>query len=272
MPAFAGIFFILNIDNTELPMRFIITFFALSLSIPCWSSSAKLTESNFSESSFNIVNKTFKEQWLLAAEVGLTMTSGNTQTKALLGKVNGEFSYQGGRLSYLASFYQKTVNNDKSADRWRVGFKHNIYFNEHNSTFAITEYSHDTFSSKTTTIAAGYTQRLYDNEIMEWDADIGPGFVWSDGEVDKGTNKIIHLGSKLTFKVTEQTAFEQFIIADIDINRSDKDVYRLGTSLSASIVESIKMKLSYAMKIDNVVETDREKLDTEASMSLVYIF
>lgn len=235
---------------------------------------SKLVKSEFTESSFDVKNMPLDNEWLLATEFGLVMTSGNTETQTLFGKVDGGFHYMNERLAYLASFYQKSVDNVKSADKWKLGLKHNIYFNEYNSSFTILEYAKDNFASArtTTTLAAGYTQRLYDNHIIQWDADVGPGFVWSDYDVDTSTKKIVHLGSKLTFKIAEGTDFEQFLIADIDIKNSNKDVYRSETSLLASIVENFKMKLSYALKFDNVVDSGKDKLDTETSMSLVYIF
>ncbi len=254
-------------------MRFIFLVIVITFSFPCLSSS-KLLKSDFSESSFSVNDDMSEDQWLFAAELGLTMTSGNTETQTLLGKINGGFSYLKGKLTYFASFYQKSVGDEKSADRWRAGLKHNIYFNKYNSSFMIAEYSRNNFSStkNTATVAAGYTQRLYDNHILQWDADVGPGYVWSDYEIETATKKIVHLGSKLKFKITEEAEFEQFLIADIDVNSSNQNVYRSETSLSASIVENFKMKLSYAMKFDNVIEEDKEKLDTETSMSLVYIF
>ena len=81
-----------------------------------------------------------------------------------------------------------------NADKWKAGLKHNIYFNEHSSSFAIFEYARDKFASATQTItfAAGYTQRILDNQAMLWNADIGPGVVRTTMDTGEATRKIVH--------------------------------------------------------------------------------
>lgn len=237
----------------------------------CSVAGSKLVTSDFSELAFDVAKLEIEEEWELSTELGATITSGNTNTQTLKGKIKGGLDYLNGRLTYLAQFYQKTVDEERSADKWKVGLKHNIYFNEYSSSFSIVEYAQDKFASaqKTATIAAGYTQRLFDNNALLWNADVGPGIVWAEGESNQ---HIIHVGSQFTFKLNEKTEFEQTIVADLDTKTRHKDVYRSETSLSASVVENLKMKLSYAMKFDADVSVDKETLDTETSVSLVYIF
>jgi putative salt-induced outer membrane protein len=234
---------------------------------------SKLVTSDFSELAFDVA-KVDIEEWELSTELGATMTTGNTDTQAIKGKIKGGLDYLNGRLTYLAQFYQKTVDEERSADKWKVGVKHNIYFTEHSSSFSILEYAQDTFASaqKKAILAAGYTQRLFDNNILLWNADIGPGIVWTDCDEGESNQRIIHLGSQFKLKLNEKTEFEQSIVADLDIKGRNKDVYRAETSLSASVVENFKMKLSYAMKFDANVDIDKERLDTETSVSVVYIF
>ncbi len=245
----------------------------LTLSTSCFADS-KLAKSEFTESAFDIKNNDSENSWDMAAEVGATLTSGNTETQSFKGKLEGGLDYLGGRLSYLAQFYQKSVEQEKNADKWKVGLKHNLHLGEHSSTFSIFEYARDKFASATQTVtfAAGYTQRILDNEAMLWNADIGPGVVRTTMEAGEENRKIIHLGSQFKFKLNETTEFEQSVVADLNLDGNDYDVYRSETSLSASVVENLKMKLAYAAKFDADVEIGKEKLDTETSVSLVYIF
>lgn len=255
-------------------MKFIVLFFLmLTLSIPCIAGS-KLAKSEFTESAFDVKNNESENSWDMAAEVGATLTSGNTDTQSLKGKLEGGLGYLGGRLSYLAQFYQKTVEQEKNAEKWKIGLKHNLHLSQHRSTFSIFEYARDKFASATRTItfAAGYTQSFLNNEAVVWNADIGPGIVRTTMEDGKENRKIIHVGSQFKYKLNKKTEFEQSVVADLNLDGSDYDVYRSETSLSASVLENLKMKLAYAAKFDADVEIGKEKLDTEASVSLVYIF
>lgn len=235
---------------------------------------SKLVTSDFSELAFDVAKLDIEEEWELSTELGATMTTGNTDTQALKAKIKGGLDYLSGRITYLAQFYQKTVDDERTADKWKLGLKHNIYFTEHSSSFAILEYAQDKFDSaqKTAILAAGYTQRLFDNNILLWNADIGPGIVWTDGDEGENNQNIIHLGSQFKLKLSDNAEFEQSILADLDIKGRNKDIYRSETSLSASVVENLKMKLSYAMKFDADADIDKDRLDTETSVSVVYIF
>lgn len=235
---------------------------------------SKLVKSQFTEESFKLPTTTSESEWEMGIELGATLTSGNTDTQTLKGKLEGGLDYLSGRISYMAQLYQKTVDDERSADKWKVGIKHNIHFTEHSSSFSIFEYARDKFASvkNRATLAAGYTQRLYDNETLSWNADIGPGIVKTKMESTKETLHIAHLGSKFTMKLSDTTDFQQILVADFDISGGDNDVYRSESSVSASVVENLKMKVSYAMKFDESVQVANEKLDTETSVSLVYIF
>lgn len=255
-------------------MKFVVLFFSfIIVSTSCFADS-KLAKSEFSESSFDVKKDDGENTWDMAMEVGATLTSGNTDTQTFKGKLEGGLDYLGGRLSYLAQFYQKSVDEEKNADKWKAGLKHNIYFNEHSSSFAIFEYARDKFASATQTItfAAGYTQRILDNQAMLWNADIGPGIVRTTMETGEQKRKIVHLGSQFKYRLSETTEFEQKLVADFNTDGNEYDVYRSETSLSASVVENLKMKIAYATKYDADVEVGKEKLDTETSVSLVYIF
>lgn len=255
-------------------MKFVILFLSiLTFSVPCFSDS-ELARSQFSEKAFDVANVELSEEWELETELGGTLTSGNTNTRTLKGKVNGSLEYLTGRITYLAEFYQKTVDEERSADKWKIGVKHNIHFDELSSSFTIFEYVQDKFSSahKKATLAVGYTQRLFNDSKLLWNADVGPGLVRTTNEVEEFTKRIVHVGTQVKYKLASNTNFEQVLVADFDITSRDKSVYRSETSLSASVVDNLKMKLSYAVKYDSDVELFDEKLDTETSMSLVYIF
>jgi len=254
-------------------MRSVVFVILMICNFHCFADS-KLVASKFSESAFDVAKLDLENEWELSTEFGVTMTTGNTDTQALKGKIKGGLDYFSGRLTYLTQFYRKTVDEERSADKWKVGIKHNIHLSENSSTFSIIEYAQDKFASarKKATFAAGYTQRLFDNNALLWNADIGPGMTWTEHELGKSNQRIIHFGSQLKLKLNDKTEFEQSVVADFDVNGRNKDVYRAETALSASVVENLKMKLSYAMKFDADVDVDKEKLDTETSVSLVYIF
>ena len=247
---------------------------------PCYAfAQSNLLKSEFSESSFSIKNlqqdnAQQESAWYLATELGLTTTTGNTDTKALKAKVNGNLAHDRGQLSYVGTYFKKTSEQEIKAQNWKVSIKNNIHFSEHASSFAIIEYGKDKFTSyeAIATFAAGYTHRLINHRLVQWDADIGPGIKWQWHEGQANKQNVVHIGSNLSINLSETSEFTQKLIADIGISDNATDIYRAESTISANVSDSLKMKLSYSLRHDDQPNEGNEKLDTQTSVSLVFIF
>lgn len=238
-----------------------------------------LLESEFTESAFDIKQDITAEEnknWALNLEVGATIITGNTKTQTFKSKFSGTLILPQWRLSYFSQTMKKTDNGEKKVDKWKIGSKFNWDFSDTNSSFATIEYGQDKFSSfgSLGTFAAGYTQRIYQNELYLWDADIGPGIRWSK---QQSANEhqllyVLHLGTNFKFPLSKQSDFEQILVSDLGLKSDNVTVIRSESTLTASILANLKMKFSYTLRHNSKTDAGKEKLDSQSSVTLLMVF
>lgn len=235
---------------------------------------SKLLNSEFTEEAFKLTKFESDKEWELSTEFGATLTSGNTDTQSYKGKVTGSFIYAMGRLNYHGQFFKKISADEVSADKWKVGLKNNLDFSDQNSSFASVEYEQDQFATydSVATFAAGYTQRMFNDSVIRWDADIGPGYKWKSNNEGELREYVMHLGTNLSVQLSQQAKFIQTLIADLGVKGNATDVVRSETAILTSVLENLKMKLTYAFKHNSRPGEDKEKLDTQTTISMVFIF
>jgi len=236
--------------------------------------SSSLLKSEFTESAFKLTKFDSDKAWELSTEFGGSFTSGNTDTQSYKGKIKGSFAYSLGRLNYHAQLFKKISGEKVSADKWKIGIKNNLDFSQHNSSFASLEYERNKFSNydSVATFAAGYTQLMFNDETIRWDADVGPGYKWKESEDHDLREYVMHLGTNLSLALTKQSKLVQTIVADFGLQGDSADVIRSETAVLTSILENLKMKLTYAFKHNDQPGEGKEKLDTQTTVSLVFIF
>ena len=216
-----------------------------------------------------------QKDWKAQAELGGTMTTGNTETSTLKGKVAVEHLWASWKNKYLAEILYSDDDGKKTAARWKVGAKGNYVFDEVSSLFVLGEYEVDDFSDydNTSSIAAGYTRRLYQGKDSFLDADIGPGakfFNLRNGDTE--TTATIHLGAQFETALTEHSRFTQVLVSDVALDSDASTISRSETSLSANVMDNLAMKLSFHVKYDDEPGIDKDEVDTETTITLLYKF
>ena len=77
------------------------------------------------------------------------------------------------------------------------------------------------------------------------------------------------MAAKYAWEVSENAAFQQLLSSEIG---SESTIYRSDSSIKATINGSLSMKVALTVKYNSVVPVDRDKMDTETSVTLVYGF
>jgi len=250
-----------------------------TLSILCLLSTNLLADSSFiqseySEEAFSITEFDGEVESEFSTEIGASITSGNTDTQTYKGKAQGSFTHQLGRASYHGEYFKKSSDQAVSAEKWKIGVKNNFDFSQHASSFMTAEYEQDQFSDfdSVATFAAGYTQLMFNEEGFKWHADIGPGYKLKHNPQESLSEYVMHLGSNLSVQLSDQAQFIQTLVADLSLRGDSSDVVRAESALLTSVLENLKMKLSYALKHNSNPADDNVKLDTQTTVSMVFIF
>lgn len=210
--------------------------------------------------------------WFGAAEFGLVVTSGNTDTSTTTGKF--EVSYDLEKWLHFAKFdiVSAEVDNTTTAERYLLNLKSDYKMDDEQFLFA--GFTHDVnkfsgFDSQST-VVAGYGKTLYDTETFQLSAEVGPGYRTS--ELDDGSNDsefIFHFGSKGKYTMNEYSHF----VADLTVDGgSDQTISIFNIGYVNKLNNALALKLSYNIKNSSSVPAGNKKTDTITAVSLLYSF
>ena len=222
-----------------------------------------------------------KKEITLDGEFGLILTTGNTETTSFKAKLASHHELQNWSNDYVAEalYKQDEVDLDDgeesqtTAQKWFVSGQGNYKLeNPDHRLFVFGSYEDDRFSSfdYQSTIASGWSQKMWDTETSKFEYSVGPGYSYSktnDGETISGM--ILRGALDYQWKISDNATFKQQLSTEVG---SDNTKSKSETSLSAQINGSLAMKVSLTMDHNTDVADDRKKLDTQTAVTLVYSF
>jgi putative salt-induced outer membrane protein len=216
------------------------------------------------------------------AELGVIFTTGNTETTSFKGKISAHQELEMWSNDYLAEalYKEDQVTNDvgedisqTTAQKYFLSGQGNYKLQDPNHRiFAFASYEDDKFSSYDyqSTIAAGWSQKLWDDASSKFEYSVGPGYSFNKtnlGETENGF--IVRASLAYQWKISDTATFKQGLSSEIGSNNTKS---KSETSLSAQINGSLAMKLALTMDHNSDVADGTEKLDTQTSVTLVYTF
>ncbi|MEJ6592238.1 MAG: DUF481 domain-containing protein [SAR86 cluster bacterium] len=212
------------------------------------------------------------EAWTSEVEVGFVATSGNTdeQTLKLRADSQGDFAHT--RHHFHLDSLQSSNNGSVTAQKFYGFYQADYKLDEISAVFGRISHYDDRFSGfkYQSDLTSGYSRLLLDTGAMTLTGDVGVGLRVS--ELDSGHKSeegIVRLAAKYAWEVSENAAFQQLLSSEIG---SESTIYRSDSSIKATINGSLSMKVALTVKYNSVVPVDRDKMDTETSVTLVYGF
>lgn len=215
-------------------------------------------------------------------EFGFIFTSGNTETTSASIGLNAKQDLESWSNEFiLKGLYKKdTIENatgedieQTSAQKFFVSGQGNYKLEDPNHrVFGFVSYEDDRFSNfkYQATLAAGWNQKLWDDESSSFDYSVGPGYSFSKNQLNEGLDSAIVRGAvNYSLKVSESARFTQTFSTEIG---SDNTKSRAESAITAQIAGGLSMKLSVKFDHNTDVILNVEKLDTETAVTLVYTF
>ncbi len=226
--------------------------------------------------------------WTTAAELGAITTSGNTTGTSVTGKIDTKQELTNWSNEYVLSAFFKedekkradnTTYNEKSAERYFVSGKGGYKLDNDNAKlFVFGSHTRDEFGSYLdySLLSIGYGDRLYQNDSMTLDIEVGPGyFRGKTGSDTTGKGAITEKGAMLRtaanfdWVISENATFRQLVSVD---KGADNTRVATETSLSAKVNGRMQMKAAFIVQNDSDVPGDKKATDTQTSLTLVYSF
>lgn len=219
------------------------------------------------------------DNWSGSAELGVVSTSGNTENNNLNGAINLTQETIQWRTDYSLSSLYSSSDSETTAERYTGSVQANYKFDTEQFWYVRGAYEKDRFSgyrSKGST-STGYGNRFWqhvDGSFLE--ASIGVGYRdfaiakdSIDGHSDRGS--FVRLAGTYENHFTPTSLFRQELNSEISTSGGNT-VNESISSLQASLVDNLAMKLSYKVKYTSDVPSDTDTTDTETTASVLYSF
>jgi putative salt-induced outer membrane protein YdiY len=221
----------------------------------------------------------------LSGEFGVLTASGNTNASTFKAALTSEHEMPRWSNSYQSEIVYKQNKTETdtivTAKRFLVNAQLDYKLpSKNNRLFIFAEYSNDRFSGfrYQSAFAAGWSAHAWKNQESQLRYSVGPGYAHAQREVigeeagksyDVFNEMIIRASLDYRLSLSDSARFRQFISTEAGqkTNRS-----RSETTLTASIIESLAMKLSFVMIYNDGTLQRIDDLSTETSISLVYQF
>ncbi|OZB35687.1 MAG: hypothetical protein B7X44_09050 [Halothiobacillus sp. 15-55-196] len=210
--------------------------------------------------------------WSGAAELGASISTGNSQTSS----VNGKFSlkYEQGPWShrFKVSTLQSSEDGASTANRTVADFSSRFAFDLRNYAFDSLRYSHDAFSGYTyqASVAAGLGRKFWVSDLGELSAEAGPGYRKSKTQDGTSENNLIGLArANFRYNISDTAKFEQSLTV---LGGAANTELESESALSVNMTKTLALKVAYTVQHNTKVPVDTKKTDTFTSINLVYAF
>lgn len=232
-----------------------------------------------------------KSPYTASAELGMLFKTGDTKSADV--KAGFDFTHEAAAWKStlnIGLLVKKSEEEDENGEdhfetsdqKWTVVGQTNYTIDKAspNYIYGNASYEDDRFSSfdNQSSISAGWGRRWYETEKTTLDADIGPGFkrdVVSATDTDPeevNTAFIVQAQALYTRELNEHVLFKQLFVAKYAPKSDANSTYKARTSISTKLLETLQLKFSFTVDYNTDVDEDKENLNTETAMTLVYSF
>lgn len=214
--------------------------------------------------------------WTGEAELGVVLASGNTDTTTANGKLDMDYAAGTWRHNIFADAYYASDDDEKTAERYALGYKPKYFFTDKDYVFGLLRYDSDEFADidHRTTEVVGYGRQLISTDVHYLEAEIGAGARQSDYIVNADNldenEGIVYLGGKYTGRISSSARFLETL--RVEVGNENTFVESI-TGLQLAIAGNLSAKVSYTVRHNtDVVGAKGEHTDTITGVNLVYGF
>ena len=206
-------------------------------------------------------------------ELGAIFTSGNTKNESIKYKVTVDWGQtEAWDYQFTSNGFRSSQDGISNAQRLYHTGSANYTISPDSYIQGRTAYENDKFSGfeNQSDITVSYGRNMLQNRgNMALGLTAGMGVRRSETELNTESVTIARLAANYSWNVSESADF----IQDFSVEAgSDSSIYRSETGIQTDILENLSLKFSVKVKHQTVVPINREKADTETSITLVLNF
>lgn len=210
-------------------------------------------------------------------EFGYIATTGNTETTSVKGKLSAhqELTQWSNDYTVEALYKKDQISGveQTTAQKYFLSAQGNYKLeNPDHRIFGFASYEDDKFSSFNyqATLAAGWSQKMWEDDTSRFHYSIGPGYSFAETNEGEDQSGLIVRGSlDYQWKISDTANFKQLLSTEVG---SDNTKSKSETSVSAQISGDLSLKVSLILDHNSDVADDIDNLDTQTAVTLVYSF
>lgn len=218
------------------------------------------------------------------AELGVILTTGNTETASFKGKVALKHETQNWENEYLfdSLYKEDRLDNDSvketevTAKKYFISAQSNYKLNKKKSAlFVYGSYTDDRFSGfkYQSSVAFGYSDQLFSTDMSHFKYSVGPGYTFNEsnsGVADESSMLRLALAYENT--LSDSAKFNQSLSSEVVFEEGSNTLSKSETAITSKLMGNLNLKASYLVTHNSEVAADKEKTDTTTSISVVFLF
>ncbi|PCI59750.1 MAG: hypothetical protein COB35_10705 [Gammaproteobacteria bacterium] len=225
-----------------------------------------------------------------SAELGFLYKTGNTRSADINAGFNVKYEKDQWlstlNFNILAKKTATEVDGKKSLNtteqKWTIDSKTNytLDVSSKNYMYGNVFYEDNRFTSydSQSSVSAGWGRNWYKTDKASFFADIGPGFkrdvTKATDTVPSETSTSLIVQAQMLYlrQINEHVEFKQTLSAKLATDSGENSTYKAVSSITTKLIETLQLKFTITLDYNTKVDADKEKLDTQTSVTLVYSF
>jgi len=212
------------------------------------------------------------------AELGATLTTGNTETTSIKGRLDMKHELDNWENQYLIEALYKEDTGEVTGKRYFGRIQGNYKVSHLSYIFVTVNHEIDPFTGfrSTSTASSGYGHKFIDNGKTQLNIEVGPGYKYkrldsesaAEAGYDTEDSWIAHGVMNFETKISKSSKFKQMFV----VEHGEDFEGRSETSITANIIGALAMKFAVIVRYNDSPLDDKESTDTETNMTLLYAF
>jgi putative salt-induced outer membrane protein len=212
--------------------------------------------------------------WSGAGELGLVVSSGNTDTSTVNAKLGLKKEDQAWLYEGSIQALRAEGSDEVTAERWEVAAKAGYKVNDRSYIYGSYRHEDDNFApfERQTIIAVGYGRQIIKNEATQLSFEAGPGYKWVDPqswEFDSQGELVVRGNMDFKHAFNENVSLYDTLLLE---SGSDNTFLQNDIGVQVKMTESLALKTGVLVRHNTDVVAPTKKTDTLTTLNLVYGF
>lgn len=217
---------------------------------------------------------TAKGLWDTSASLGMTLTSGNTDTLNISGDVQAARNWDQNELNFGASGVYAEDNSEKSAEQVRGYGQYNRLFTDRFFGYFRADALHDAISEVDyrVTLSPGVGYYFVKNETTSLRGEFGPGYIFEKVDGRNDDYFVLRLAERFDHKVSDRVKIWQSF--EILPEAADFNNYIINAEIGveAGLTKRLSLRAFVQDTYDNEPASGRDKNDLKFVTAIAYKF